>query len=240
MIGKVVILTTRRYAMMRRQPILIRTDDETTTMLLRNVHERLFNVAFGILVCSNSFNVLFHEHIATLFWVVSLVNIGLLNASFVPTLTNKAQTVVLGGQIGCHLLFALVIDAERLRLHACVSIALTVRLVDRLSSRQRSLQTDLGTRIDILNERIRDAGRRYKVGSVCLLLSLGVVFVSVVRVSVMDIFKSDLRGQLAKTSLQSHVGMLVVVAAIGACDTRSIVRVPFVDNSSGFGKKRVL
>ena len=199
------------------------TNQSTTSMLLKNVHEILFTASMGILVLSNSLNVIFHDRLEKVYWLISLLNLALLTVSFVPTTTPKTQTTVLACQIVCHLLFALVFDAERCRLHGFVFVGLSVRLLDRLSSRHRSFQTDLGTRVDVVNERIREAGRRYKVGPSCLLLSLVVVLVSLYRVSVMDILKSDIRGQIAKASLQMHVGFLVFVTALGACDTRSRV-----------------
>jgi len=200
------------------------TDDDQTnqyTMLLKNVHAILFNGSMGVLVVSNSLNVLLHDKIEHAYWFISFINLALLMVSFVPTTTPKTQTTVLAGQIVCHLLFALVFDSERCRLHGFVSVGLSVRLLDRLSSRHRSFQTDLGTRVDVVNERIREAGRRYKVGPSCLLLSLVVVFVSFFRMSIVDIFKGDMKGQVAKASLQMHVGFLVFVTALGACDSRS-------------------
>ena len=202
------------------------TDDDQTnqsTMLLKNVHEVIFTASMGVLVLSNSLNVILHDKLENAYWFISLINLALLMVSFVPTTTPKTQTTVLAGQIVCHLLFALVFDAERCRLHGFVSVGLWVRLLDRLSSRHRSFQTDLGTRVDVVNERIREAGRRYKVGPSCLLLSLVVVLVSFFRMSVVDIFKNDIRGQIATASLQMHVGFLVFVTALGACDTRSRV-----------------
>lgn len=199
-------------------------------MLLKTVHDYTFQLSLSALVCTNSWNVFMNES-ACLPWMISIISIILLIIFAIPTFTQKSRTKIIAGQIICHLLFAFLFDADR-RLHLFTASALAIRMIDRLSSRQRSLQTNLATRIDIVNDRMRNFGRRYKVGSICLITSFVVVVTCCARASTADFLTSGIRGQLAKARLLSDLCVLVLVSAVGACDTRSLFNAPFTARRS--------
>jgi hypothetical protein len=204
-------------------------------MFLKRIHEHIFNTALTLFVMSTSLNSLLNERVVSVVWLLNFLNVGLLFSAFWPTASDWIKKAAIAGQIAMYVMFAVVFEVEGLRTNMGVALALGVRLVDLSSNRRRSMHTDLGTWIDALDERIRSTGRRYRLGSICILGTVVVLVVSCFRVSFYDLISKGLRGQIAKRQLFSHTSVLLVISALGATDSKSVA---FAVESAG--RKRAL